>query len=162
MNPELVVNENERQSLRALVGSLQYASVSTRPDISSRLGQLQGLINKAKISTLCEANKVSHETKMHANVTLKIKPIPIEALRFVAFSDASFASEKNPDSHQGMIIMAAHKDIGTNRKSIINPLVWHSRKIQKVAVSTLSAEAMALLVAGTTDILSWIRLFGHG
>ena len=157
INPELVVNEEERQSLRALVGSLQYASVNTRPDISSRLGQLQGLINKAKISTLCEANKVLHETKMHANVTLKIKPIPIEDLRFVAFSDASFASEKNPDSHQGMIIMAAHKDIGNNRKSIINPLVWHSRKIQKVAVSTLSAEAMAL--AGTTDILSWIRLF---
>ena len=154
---ELVVNEGERQSLRALVGSLQYASVNTRPDISSRLGQLQSQINKAKISTLCEANKVLHEAKVHADVTLKIKPIPIDSLRFVAFSDASFASEKNPDSHQGMIIMAAHKDIGRNHQSLINPIVWHSRKIQKVAVSTLSAEAMAL--AGTTDILSWIRLF---
>ena len=154
--PELVVNESERQSLRALVGSLQYASVSTRPDTSSRLGQLQSLINKAKISTLCEANKVLHETKLHADVALKIT-IPLESLRFVAFSDASFASEKNPDSHQGMVIMAAHKDIGNNQKSIINPIVWHSRKIQKVAVSTLTAEAMAL--AGTTGILSWMRLF---
>ena len=36
-------------------------------------------------------------------------------------------------------------------------MVWHSKKIQKVAVSTLSAEAMAL--AGAVDMLSWVRLF---
>ena len=156
-NHELVVSEGERQALRALIGSLQYASVNTRPDISSRLSQLQGVINKAKIGNLHEANKVLHETKMHSSVTLKIKPIPLKDLRFVAFSDASFASEKVPDSHQGMIVMAAHKDIGSNRKSTINPIIWHSRKIQKVTVSTLSAEAMAL--AGTTDMLSWIRLY---
>ena len=29
------VNENERQQLRALIGSLQYASVNTRPDLAS-------------------------------------------------------------------------------------------------------------------------------
>ncbi len=91
---------------------------------------------------------VLHETKLHADVALKIKPIPLESLRFVAFSDASFASEKNPDSHQGIIIMAAHKDIGNNQEH---------HQIQKVAVSALSAEAMAL--AGTTGILSWVRLF---
>ena len=39
-------------------------------------------------------------------------------------------------------------------------MVWHSKKIQKVAVSTLSAEAMAL--AGAVDMLSWVRLFWHG
>ena len=35
------VNEGERQSLRALVGSLQYAAVNSRPDVCSRLGWLQ-------------------------------------------------------------------------------------------------------------------------
>ena len=53
--------------------------------------------------------------------------------------------------------MSAHKCIGQNQRSPINPIVWHSKKIQKVAVSTLSAEAMAL--AGAVDILSWIRLY---
>ena len=157
LKPHDAVTEGERQSLRALIGSLQYAAINTRPDIASRLGWLQSNINKATVSTLLEANKVLHEAKMFADVTVKIQPIPLENLRFVAFSDASFASEKVPDSHQGMLIMACHKDIGENKSSAVNPVVWHSKKIQKVVVSTLSAEAMSL--AGAVDVLTWIRLF---
>ncbi len=154
---EDVITEEERQSLRAVIGSLQYAAINTRPDLCSRLGWLQSQINKAKVETLLEANRTLHEAKAHSEVTVKIKHIPIDDLRFVAFSDASFASERNPDSHQGMIIMACHSKIGSNQASPISPMIWHSKKIQKVAVSTLSAEAMAL--AGAVDSLSWIRLY---
>ena len=157
MHPDEPVNENERQSLRGLIGSLQYAAVNTRPDLCSRLGNLQSQINKAKISTLNDANKTLHEAKMHSDVTLKIQPISINQLRFAAFSDASFASAKIPDSHQGMMIMSCHEELGRNRTSVVNPVMWHSKKIQKVAVSTLSAEAMAL--AGAVDMLSWVRLY---
>jgi len=44
MVPQDAVNEGERQSLRALVGSLQYAAVNTRPDLCSKLGWLQSQI----------------------------------------------------------------------------------------------------------------------
>ena len=157
MHPDEPVNENERQSLRGLIGSLQYAAVNTRPDLCSRLGNLQSQINKAKISTLNDANKTLHEAKLHSDVTLKIQPISLNHLRFAAFSDASFASAKLPDSHQGMMIMSCHDELGRNRTSVVNPIMWHSKKIQKVAVSTLSAEAMAL--AGAVDMLSWVRLY---
>ena len=156
-NSEGVVTEKERQNLRGLIGSLQYAAVNTRPDICNKLSLLQTQINRAKVQTLIDANKLLHESKMNANVTLKIQPIKTDDVRFIAFSDASFASEKCPDSYQGMMIMAAHRSIGDNKVSKVNPIVWHSKKIQKVAVSTLSAEAMAL--AGTTDMLSWVRLY---
>eukprot|EP00435_Cladocopium_sp_Y103_P035593 s1200_g9.t1 len=156
MLPDAPVSEAERQSLRALVGSLQYAAVNTRPDLCARLGWLQSRINNAQVSTLIEANRTLHEAKQHADTSIHIHPINIKDLRYVAFSDASFASEKNPSSHQGMIIMAADKKIGENERSVINPVIWHSKKIQKVAVSTLSAEAMAL--AGAVDVLSWVRL----
>ena len=53
--------------------------------------------------------------------------------------------------------MATHKDIAQNKNCPVNPLMWHSKKIQKVVVSTLSAEAMSL--AGAVDVLSWIRLY---
>eukprot|EP00435_Cladocopium_sp_Y103_P023342 s473_g5.t1 len=155
--PHDAVTEQERQSLRALIGSIQYAAINTRPHLCSKLGWLQSQINKCTVSTLLEANKVLHEAKMFASVTAKIQPIPLEHLRFVAFSDASFASEKVPDSHQGMLIMASDKDIGENKNSPVNPIVWHSKKIQKVVVSTLSAEAMSL--AGAVDSLSWVRLY---
>ena len=154
---EAPIDETERQALRALVGSLQYAAVNSRPDICSRLGWLQSRINTAKVSTLIEANKTLHEAKIHAKLSIRIQPIEINQVRFIAFSDASFASNKEPDSHQGMIIMACDEGIQHNQPSVVNPIVWHSKKIQKVAVSTLSAEAMAL--AGSVDVLSWIRLY---
>ena len=59
MVPQDAVNEGERQSLRALVGSLQYAAVNTRPDLCSKLGWLQSQINKCTVGTLIEANKNS-------------------------------------------------------------------------------------------------------
>ena len=57
--PDQVVTEDERQALRALIGSLQYAAVNTRPDVCSRLGWLQSQISKAKVSTLVSQ---SHST----------------------------------------------------------------------------------------------------
>ena len=131
--------------------------MNTRPDLGSRLGWLQSRVNSAKVSVLTEANRVFHEAKQHADVAIRIQSIPIPNIRYVAFSDASFASGKCHDSHQGMIIVAADKCIGENKRSPVNPIAWQSKKIQKVAVSTLSAEAMAL--AGAVDMLSWVQLF---
>ena len=128
VHPDEPVTDDERQSLRGLIGSLQYAAVNSRPDLCSRLGYLQSHINKAKVSTLTEANKTLHEAKVHSNVTIKIQPIKTEDLRFAAFSDASFASEKVQDSHQGMVIMACHRLLGQHAflgQTILGMDSWH-------------------------------------
>ena len=96
---DLPVTEPERLALRGVIGSLQYAAINTRPDLSSKLSFLQSAINVAKIETLMEANKVLHEAKRHHDVTITIKPIPPQNFRLMAFSDASFSSAKKPDSH---------------------------------------------------------------
>ena len=49
-------------------------------------------------------------------------------LRFIAFSDASFASKAKPESYAGMIILATHKDIAQNKSCVINPLYWGTKK----------------------------------
>ena len=153
---EAVVTPEERQALRALIGSLQYASVHTRPDLASRLSFLQSEINSAKIATLLEANRALHEAKRHHDVAITIQPILCEDLRFLAFSDASFASKKVPDSHTGCMIMSTHKDIGENISCPVNPLLWGCKKIQRVVTSTLAAETVSL--SSVLDQLSWIRL----
>ena len=51
------VTEEERQHLRALIGSIQYAAVHTRPDLSSRLSMLQSAINQATVETLISGNQ---------------------------------------------------------------------------------------------------------
>ena len=154
--PELTVTDDERQALRGLIGSLQYAAVHTRPDIASRLSFLQSDINSAKISTLIEANKTLHETKKYHDVSFTIQPIACEDLRFLAFSDASFASKRVPDSHTGSMIMSTHKDIKENVSCPVSPLSWGCKKIQRVVTSTLAAETVSL--SSVLDHLSWIRL----
>ena len=57
------VTDDERQSLRGLIGSLQYASVHTRPDLSSRLSSLQSQINSATIETLVMANTMMSRSR---------------------------------------------------------------------------------------------------
>ena len=104
------VTDTERHLLRGLIGSLQYAAVHTRPDLASSLSFLQSDINKAAVSTLIAAKKALHIAKKHHDVTIKIQPIKPNDLRFLAFSDASFASKVKPESHAGMIILATHKN----------------------------------------------------
>ena len=152
-----LVTENERQSLRGLIGSLQYASVHTRPDLATRLSYLQTKINSATVETLQIANKVLHEAKRHHDVTIKIQPIALKDVRFLAFTDASFASKKCPDSQAGSIILATHKNIDKNISCQVSPIAWGSKKIQKVVASTLAAETMSL--SSNLDQLSWIRLY---
>ena len=73
-NPDSPVTESERQRLRQLVGSLQYAAVHTRADLSAKVGELQSAINSACVSHLLLANKVLHEAKSH-HVSIMIVPI---------------------------------------------------------------------------------------
>ena len=150
------VTEEERQKLRALIGSLQYAAVHTRPDLSSRLSQLQSSINRATVNTISFANQTLHEAKKHSDTTIQIQAIPVDDFRFLAFSDASFASKGNPSSHTGCMIMGTHKLISQNVSCPVSPLSWGSKKIQRVVTSTLAAETVSL--SSVLDHLSWLRL----
>ena len=157
LQPNSPINEDEKRQLRAVVGSLQYAAVHTRPDIASGLSMLQSAVPRATISTLIDANRLLHDAKRHHDTSIVIQPIPIDSVRFLAFSDASFASARNPDSHAGSIILATHSDLNGNKPCSVSPLTWSSRKIQKVVTSTLAAEAVAL--NSILDQLSWLRLY---
>ena len=114
------VSEEERQALRGL----QYAAVHTRPDIASQLSMLQSDINKTPVNTLISAKQALHETKKYHDTTIQIQPILVEDFRFLAFSDASFASKSNPSSHTGCMIMGTHRLISENVSCPVSPLAW--------------------------------------
>lgn len=135
------MEEKERQALRGLVGSLQYAATNTRPDISAKLSLLQAKINSACVKDLLDANRLLTETKQYKNTKITIKSIPLEDVRFVSFSDAAFANRANSQSQKGCLILAASKSIGEWKASDVSPLIWYSRKIARVVASTLASEA---------------------
>ena len=151
-----VVTESARQELRGLIGSLQYAASNTRPDISSRLSHLQSKINCAVIKDLLEGNRLLSDAKRHDNVKITYESIPIGDISFLAYSDASFATREKQQSQKGGLILASHKDVCSQKPAISSPIVWYSKKIDRVVASTLAAETYALSHA--VDLLDWIRL----
>ena len=110
-NENLPVTESERQSLRGLIGSLQYASTNTRPDLAAKLSFLQSKITCATVHDLLEANRVLGEAKEDSNMKITIHSIPEEDIRMMAYSDASFATRSKQQSQKGGLFLAAHKDI---------------------------------------------------
>ena len=153
--PQSSITAAETTQLRSLVGALQYAAVHTRPDLSAKVGEIQSCVPKATVSDLISANKVLHEAKVN-KVSLMTVPIAPSQVTFCAFSDASFLSGKEKFAHQGGLIFATTPELLENKKTVVAPVAWISKKIHRVTRSTLGAEAIAL--SGTVDRLLWIRL----
>eukprot|EP00435_Cladocopium_sp_Y103_P057366 s1032_g19.t1 len=150
------VTEEEKQGLRGLIGSLQYAASNTRPDVSARLSLLQSRINCARIIDLLEANRLLGDAKKNSEVKITISSIPEDKVRMIAYSDASFATREKQQSQKGNLILAAHADVFQQKIATASPLTWSSKKIGRVVASTLAAETFALSHA--VDALNWIRL----
>lgn len=152
----LTINEVERQGMRGLIGSLQYAATNTRPDICARLSFLQSKITKGCIKDLHDCNRLLADAKNHADVTITVISLPIGDIQFVAYSDASFASRENKQSQKGCIILASHCDVAAQKETVASPLSWYSKKVNRVVASTLAAETYAL--SHSVDAVEWIRM----
>jgi len=154
--PEACVTESEMTKLRGLIGSLQYAVSHTRPDLASRLGEIQTQLSKPTVQTLLQGNKVLREAQSTSDVSIFFRNINPAELTHVAFGDASFASPKQLASFQGSIICATSPKLLKNEKAPVSPLTWSSKKINRVVRSTLSAEAFSM--SRSVDQLGWMRL----
>lgn len=151
-----LANHQEIQALRGLIGSLQYAATNTRPDISCRLSLLQARIPTATIEDLLIADRLLDDAKRHAHVKIRIQSLEPEEVRFLSFSDAAFATRERAHSQRGTFILATTSKVEDERGTKVSPLIWSSRKINRVVSSTLASETYAL--SGALDQLSWVRL----
>ena len=152
----LTISEEERQGLRGLIGSLQYAATNTRPDIAARLSFLQSKINCATIQDLHDCNRLLEDAKRHRDVKIRYTTINIPDLRFVTYSDASFATREKQHSQKGHFVLATQKGIFDKEKVVSSPIAWSSKKIDRVVASTLAAETYAL--SNAIDGMEWIRI----
>ena len=155
-NPQEPIAERELSNLRGLIGSLQYATTNTRPDISAKLGEIQVQISKPTVSTLLDANKVLREAQTMSDVSLCFRAIDPQELTHVVFGDASFASPKQLASFQGTMVFATTPQLQNNKVAPLSPLTWSSKKISRVVRSTLSAEAFSM--SRSIDKMGWCRL----
>lgn len=153
--PETAVDDKERHALRSLIGALQYAGVHTRPDLCAKIGEVQASVTRATIADLMQCNRILHEAKSHP-VSLMVLPIEPKRVTFCAFSDASFLSSKHSTAHQGTLVFTTTPEILENKRAVVAPVAWSSKKVPRVVRSTLSAEAAAL--SNSVDRLLWLRM----
>eukprot|EP00435_Cladocopium_sp_Y103_P039315 s274_g10.t1 len=154
--PDLPVTKDELQSLRGLIGSLQYAATNTRPDLSCRLSLLQAKVTCATVADLMVGNRILNDAKKHSDTAIRIQALPIDQIRFLSFSDAAFATREKANSQKGCLILATTETIDQIQSSPVSPLIWFSKKINRVVSSTLASETFAL--SGALDLLSWTRI----
>ena len=150
------VTNQELQDLRGICGSLQYAAVHSRPDIATKVAHLQKSIPNARVEHLLMGNKVLNEAKENSQVSIIVRPLPLDEVTFASFGDASFASQQQLRAQQGLFIMACTDALAKNETSDFSPIVWNTKQIGRVVRSTLSAEAYAM--SSSLDKLNWIRV----
>lgn len=134
---DMNLNEDEMHRYRSVVGQLNWIGTQTRPDISFDVCSLSMRFGKCTIGNLMDANKVIKRVK-----TDQIRlffPVLTGDVYLECYSDASFANLNDCGSQGGFIIFLADE----NGKRC--PIMWKSRKIRRIAKSTLAAETMALL-----------------
>ena len=128
----------EKKELRGIIGKLLWLSVQTRPEISCSLSQLSSNLKESNVSDILAANKLIRYVRSE-EVTLKFPELGlINDCRFVVFTDASLANNKDGSTQAGYLVFLTN--IKTGDCSLIS---WRSQKLKRIVRSTLSAETLA-------------------
>jgi len=132
--------DNSKDSYRAIVGSLMYLMISTRPDIAFAVGYLARYLNCYDQSHIKASMHVLRYVK--ATSTLGITYHPTSDLILTGYSDSDWASDINTRrSTTGYLFTLAGGAIS-----------WNSRLQKTVALSSTEAEYMALSEAAKEAI----------
>ena len=136
-HPELVTE------FRSGVGSLQWLASTTRGDIAADTSLIQKPPKDLKVSNLKEVAAVLRYVKATKESYIKIVPIPLDELMFVAFGDSGFANAPSNKSQEGFVVAATDKRAKQETRPA-SLLEWKSYRHQRVLRSTLAAEVAAL------------------
>lgn len=128
---------------QSMVGSLLYAAIATRPDISHAVGVVAKFNSGPNEAHLTAVKRILRYLKGTSDITLKYKKGEKDEL--LVYSDADYAGDVD-DRHSttgNLFLMSG------------GPVSWTSKKQPIVTLSTAEAEYVALSTA--TQEAVWIR-----
>ena len=135
-NKSSLLTREEKTVLRSKVGQLLWLTKQTRPDIAFEISSLASKLQESTVEDLKKANKIIRKVKME-NVYLSFNGLG-NKVEVLLYSDASFGNLADGGSQGGFVVFLR----GEN--GMINPVTWQSRKLRRVARSTLASETLAL------------------
>ena len=140
------VTSEEKESLRSLIGQLNWLATQTRPDLSYAVSELSSAVKEATVAHLLKANKIVKHCKNN-NISICFPKLNLNDIRVRCYSDASYGKLTNGGSQGGMYV----EIIDSNDNS--SPIWWHSSRISRVVDNVMAAETLALKEALDTGFL---------
>ena len=136
-HPELVTE------FRSGIGSLQWMAGTTRGDLAADTSLLQKPPKELTVGDLKEINKVLKYVRATANAYVRVNPLDLKDLVFIAYGDAGWANAPNKKSQGGLAVLATTREYlnGPQKASLLE---GKSYRHQRVLRSTLAAEAASL------------------
>ena len=134
------LSNEERRAFRGIVGQLIWSSSMTRPDISFDCCELSTMQSNPKLIDLKRANKVLLDMKRE-KIKINFHPIDLNSAKLIVFSDASYANLPDGASQGGHMIFLSDND------GNCAPISWCSKRIRRIARSTISAETQSAVEA---------------
>lgn len=128
---------------RQAVGSLLFAAIVSRPDISYAVGAVSRYLSNHTQTHWNAVKRIFQYLKDTPNLGIKYRKT--ESLQLIGYSDANFASD-----------VTTRKSItGCALKLCNGPVVWTSQKQNSVSLSTTEAEYIA--ASQTVKEILWAR-----
>ena len=162
--------EAEIGQMRSIIGSLGWIARQCHPEISYGVSKMQGVVSKAKVKDLKEANQVLDTAREYKSDGLIFRSDAIswtDAI-VVTVSDASFAqetfiehdgNEKPHRTQKAYMILLCHPDILDNDNAGCHIWAWRSLTDKRVCRATLQGEAHGMLSG--TEMGDRLRAIGR-
>eukprot|EP00971_Amphidinium_carterae_P166929 3308170-Amphidinium_carterae.1 len=147
--------ETEVSAYRKLLGSLLWAARGSLPQILGDLSLLANRINTLTVESLHYLNKTLKRAQ-ELSCPLWIFSIPPKQLMWISWSDASLANQDGGTTQTAHLIGATSRNILTDGKGTTSVLHYASKKMKRVASSTLMTEACAL-TSCLSELEWWIE-----
>ena len=161
------VTAQEMNQARALLGAMQWRSIQTGPQHSSKVSWLQSALPKGGKDVLHQINKLSREMHHQRYLSVSTRQLGAESvddIGFVCYTDAAVANRPNFASTGGHLVGMVHRSYLQGQKGFVNPISWRSHKLVRVARSSLSAEVQAM-AEGEQELMfvraEWSELLGR-
>ncbi|CAE7280604.1 RE2, partial [Symbiodinium microadriaticum] len=148
----------ETTLLRSAIGALMWTGL-TRPDLLAELSTLQGVMNKANVRHLKDANDLVAKAKRDKEAAIYYRNLGTNSYRIVCIHDASAATSTKNYAQEGVIVvlMADHFLTDENHVVVDDDTARHylsgqaqllhcqSNKAKRVSYSTSHGETLAAI-----------------
>ena len=130
-----MLHKRQKDILQSKIGQLLWVCNQTRPDVSFNASDLASKLNKATTKELQQCNKIISQLDTSYKLTYqKLK----NHLKLYIFTDASFGNLEDGGSQGSYLIFLVDNE---NRCNILS---WQSKRLCRIARSSLTAETLAI------------------